>query len=556
MWNRKPFNVYDNEAKTVLELIKDLGKFANNMFFDLKNKTDLHGDHKGSWCGISKPQYAEPGIASVVDKLDNAYVKMQNDITNITTIVTPDGVEQGEQINKLLREGVKNLKLVGNFKINIPIIVPSNSTITQDDNGEIVSNCENLFILNESTNNVLFKNLNCKNVYTENYSCFKFNGGDNLEQSEYAVNNITIENSKFIGYNMFADMKRVRKSNIIACEFHGKNGILYHHKSAEVNILNSFFIHYNFPIENTYGIKCIADGEHYPEGITVTNTLFYEFERNINIQDLYVGNFTSCHIDGKHPSSKENLINYNRKTEMINFNACWFFARGIVFNQEGKNLPCRFKSNISSCKFDTLKGNGIFLNRFAHDINVSSCTFYGDGTGTEKYCLAGVTNNNNISFTNNSSFFMNRIFVLNGVGENNTLYSNVCDITEGEKCYSNYPVANDEIFLYHITEVERKRNNAADEVVTSTVKLSKGTYQLTLTLNESVVHDGGYLKISNTNKTSVKGATFKRIDTNDKNISFTSFINVPTSTTEEIKIVVESGAITTGYNSNLTLTKI
>ena len=71
MWNRKPFNIYDNEAKTVLELIKDLGKFANNLFADLTNKTDLHGDHKGSWQGLEKPTLSDEGMRATVEKIQN-----------------------------------------------------------------------------------------------------------------------------------------------------------------------------------------------------------------------------------------------------------------------------------------------------------------------------------------------------------------------------------------------------------------------------------------------------------------------------------------------------
>lgn len=65
-WNGNRFSIYDSEEKSVLKLIKKLGEQVNYNTEELNNKTDLHGDHKGSWQGISRPEYSEPGIAGVV----------------------------------------------------------------------------------------------------------------------------------------------------------------------------------------------------------------------------------------------------------------------------------------------------------------------------------------------------------------------------------------------------------------------------------------------------------------------------------------------------------
>ena len=68
----KRFTVYDSEADTVLELINELGSLTNDICDSLDNKTDLFGDHKGSWQGLNRPTMSEEGMrATVEDIIDN-----------------------------------------------------------------------------------------------------------------------------------------------------------------------------------------------------------------------------------------------------------------------------------------------------------------------------------------------------------------------------------------------------------------------------------------------------------------------------------------------------
>lgn len=68
-WDGNRFSTFTSEEVSTLELIEEVGQQANANTDKLTDKTDLKGDHKGSWHGIEKPQFAEPGIAAVVDKL-------------------------------------------------------------------------------------------------------------------------------------------------------------------------------------------------------------------------------------------------------------------------------------------------------------------------------------------------------------------------------------------------------------------------------------------------------------------------------------------------------
>jgi hypothetical protein len=60
----------DSEELSMLELVGRTANKTNEIIEEMGNKTDLTGDHKGSWHGIKKPVFAEPGIAGVVDHLD------------------------------------------------------------------------------------------------------------------------------------------------------------------------------------------------------------------------------------------------------------------------------------------------------------------------------------------------------------------------------------------------------------------------------------------------------------------------------------------------------
>lgn len=114
-YNGNKFSIYDSEEKSVLKLLKKLGDIVNNNINILKNKTDLYGDHKGSWQGIPGPQWAEPGIAGVVDKLTKLMtLELISDIDGTEhkkgDLVDVDNIIRLQQINysKIMRTLKKN----------------------------------------------------------------------------------------------------------------------------------------------------------------------------------------------------------------------------------------------------------------------------------------------------------------------------------------------------------------------------------------------------------------------------------------------------------------
>ena len=66
-WNKNKFSIYKSEEKTVLKLIESIGKWLEDLIKITENKTDLHGDHKGTWQGY-RPSQVDAAISSILDK--------------------------------------------------------------------------------------------------------------------------------------------------------------------------------------------------------------------------------------------------------------------------------------------------------------------------------------------------------------------------------------------------------------------------------------------------------------------------------------------------------
>lgn len=83
-YNGNKFSVYESEEKTVLGLLDELGSQVNHNTDNFKNKTDLHGDHKGSWQGLSKPTLSEEGMRATVEKINEVDIpKLNEQLENI-----------------------------------------------------------------------------------------------------------------------------------------------------------------------------------------------------------------------------------------------------------------------------------------------------------------------------------------------------------------------------------------------------------------------------------------------------------------------------------------
>ena len=88
-WNKNKFSIYKSEEKTVLKLIESIGKWLEDLIEVTDNKTDLHGDHKGSWQGLNRPTLSEEGMRSTVEQLtDETIPNIETQIDEHTSQIT------------------------------------------------------------------------------------------------------------------------------------------------------------------------------------------------------------------------------------------------------------------------------------------------------------------------------------------------------------------------------------------------------------------------------------------------------------------------------------
>lgn len=108
------FTAYDDY--TILQLLWKIIIPTMNCFIDdFKLKTDLHGDHKGSWQGLDKPTLSEEGMRSTVEKhiedIKNIFLdlfKIREKINKISYLVSDfEHLKEGDDWTKAIQECIK-----------------------------------------------------------------------------------------------------------------------------------------------------------------------------------------------------------------------------------------------------------------------------------------------------------------------------------------------------------------------------------------------------------------------------------------------------------------
>lgn len=66
----EPYNSKYPDGFSLVESFINLYTYVNELVSGLNNKTDVSGDHKGSWQGLSKPTLSEEGMKATVEKIN------------------------------------------------------------------------------------------------------------------------------------------------------------------------------------------------------------------------------------------------------------------------------------------------------------------------------------------------------------------------------------------------------------------------------------------------------------------------------------------------------
>ena len=98
-WNGNRFSVYTSDEKSVLGLINEIGKNINTLIDNLDSKTDITGDHKGTWQGLKRPTLSDEGLKSTVEQLiDTTIPSLEKEME-----------ETISETNKIVNDKIKGL---------------------------------------------------------------------------------------------------------------------------------------------------------------------------------------------------------------------------------------------------------------------------------------------------------------------------------------------------------------------------------------------------------------------------------------------------------------
>ena len=172
-WNKNKFSIYKSEEKTVLKLIESIGKWLEDLIKVTEKKTDLYGDHKGTWQGYH-PTQVDLAITDILEKyskkFDNIAINIEdykdlvvsNDWTNAIntainslenggTIIIPQGKTYKANVilNKLF------VRITGGGTINGTITVGDD--LTRRDLFFDINNITIEGVFNESSYGIRFK---------------------------------------------------------------------------------------------------------------------------------------------------------------------------------------------------------------------------------------------------------------------------------------------------------------------------------------------------------------------------------------------------------------
>ena len=335
-----------------------------------------------------------------------------------------------------------------------------------------------------------------------------------------------------------------------------KTGVIYTGKSAECTIDGAIFVKdENFPTIGTTGIKSFANGVDFPEGLSVHKTLFFRFEYNLDIDDLFIAGFIDCYIDSGGVDVQPNRIKYNEKTEGIKFTSCWWFGRGVEWGDDADASPNQFRSNMIGNHFDQMSpGQDVTFKRFAHGITCTGNVHNSDQTGTHVGYVAENNNNaiiiDDINFQGYDSYAQFKV-----AGENN-LVSNIPnrDALSAPVFYE-YPVNTYNVEGYAVytdAAISNGTFNAGDTIAEiDNINLSSGVAWVNVEFTDLSIPSSGFLQILVYNAGTTTINPDVTLNTNLALISYAASdtsirVNIPfkvdKATDARVRLVNESGS--------------
>lgn len=440
-WDGNRFSTYTNEELSALRLIESMGNQLNHNTDEiprleedynkkLKEKTDLKGDHLGAWHGIEKPQFAEPGIAGVVDNLVNKYDELVNKQELIITKAFTDFGGVGDGITDNTSAFIEMSKWINNrggkckvlFPIGVYVYKPllygnaewrekielvDVKDVTIDGTGATIKQIKDSSwdSASQHTNQespIQFRsggNLTCKNITVKNITLqgdrvpynATYGDGTCFGLSFRGVENITIDNCNCFGWGTdgiyigttYSNTYKSKYAKIIntTCDYNTRQGLSIT-GCDDVKIMGCSFI-------NTeggsfgHGIDLEPNGTTNQKNIIISNCYFENNERGaVNVIRTSQVTISGCNITEENCNGAFYCDGFSNDILIHGNNIITSTAVLYIIREQIKNLI--FKNNIvrttkTPNNSATIRINPDGTSTQLNNIEVSSNTFYGVG---------------------------------------------------------------------------------------------------------------------------------------------------------------------------------
>lgn len=280
-YNGNAFTVYDDEL-SMLEIVDEHHKA-------IVNKTDLYGDHKGSWQGISKPTLSEEGMRATVEKHMQDISELQNDVTELFNSVNDKAITLYQDNIHLIEMG-GSFVLGENLSINETINISNSIHLNGNGHKILLGRGVNYAFYVQDTENVIFENImfdcqlvarsvlrvdrsynilikNCSFTgYSKEYGYYKIDGAITISNCKSVI----IKDNKFYKWG---DQYGTSTEDLNRC-------INIMDNSTHVNISNNTFNKVNQAIVNSDCPALIIANNFFED---VKDNSIYSFTSNVTI---------------------------------------------------------------------------------------------------------------------------------------------------------------------------------------------------------------------------------------------------------------------------------
>jgi parallel beta-helix repeat protein len=377
-WNKNKFSIYNSEEKTVLKLIESIGKWLEELIKVTDGKTDLYGDHKGSWQGLNRPTLSEEGMRATVEKLQNEYSNVGNIVTNDIQKVLNETSENSEiiinslyNVDNIILENKNNIKISGSGKINqitSNYQVQTNEVAVSNFALFKIRNCSNIVIEGIHFSSV-FESIDVQGCYSIKFINCTFDGKENTSLFNGVVardsTNISFENCTVEKFSEMPTYNTTEKINNYALgegfSFYNVDGVEVINCKAFRNAKNGVY---------TFGCKNVKiHGNIIAEnGMSGIQLAFaYGDERNYSIENNVIEYNYSDGLDINNTMNLNISINCSINNNKYKDNG-WFNKNKSYTTQDGSGVATLV--NVSD-----VKGNGNFVNDCCRNgLYISNCS--------------------------------------------------------------------------------------------------------------------------------------------------------------------------------------